>query len=179
MNIYRFFSLIIMVIAVTLLVACTTQGENDRSDADATPLPLATVSLEDIEVVTGQLIYVPAYSEIFFDTEESTLDLAITLAFRNTDLNNPIIITSARYYDTDGKLVRDYVDTPIKLPPMATTGVVIAQGDKRGGVGASFLVEWVAESDVNEPVVEAIMISIRGSQGVSFVSRGRAVQQTQ
>lgn len=178
MNAYRYYA-IIMVIAVTILVGCAPQGEIEQSNANSTPVPLEIVSLENLEIVTGQLIHVPAYSEIFFETEERTLNLAITLAFRNTDLTSPIVITSARYFDTDGNLVREYVDNPFKLPPMATTGLVIAHGDKRGGVGASFLVEWVAESNVSEPLVEAIMISARSTRGISFVTRGRVIRQIQ
>lgn len=63
-------------------------------------------------MVTGQVVYVPAYSEIFYGREGYTMDLAVTLAIHNTDFDSPIIIQSVRYYDTDGNVVRDYIEEP-------------------------------------------------------------------
>jgi hypothetical protein len=45
-----------------------------------------------------------------------------------------------------------------------------------GGVGANFIVEWIAEKEVSEPVVEAVMISAASNQGISFVSPGRIIK---
>ena len=47
--------------------------------------------------------------------------------------------------------------------------------DKSGGLGANFLVEWVAEQPVYGPVVEAVMIGTAGTQAISFVSTGFSV----
>ncbi len=138
-------------------------------------IPQETVSLDEIEIVTGQTLYVPAYSEIFFFDEERTSNFAVTLAIHNTDLEQPIIITAIRYYDTDGQLVQEYIDSPRKLGPLAKTGVVISQEDTRGGVGANFIVEWVAETPVNEPAVETLMISKTGTHGLSLISPGRVL----
>lgn len=41
-----------------------------------------------------------------------------------------------------------------------------------GGVGANFLVEWVAEVMVTEPVIEAIMVSTEGGQAFAFARPG-------
>jgi hypothetical protein len=60
---------------------------------------------------------------------------------------------------------------------MATTGFVIESSDTTGGWGTNFLVEWGAETPVHEPVIEAIMISSRGTEGVSFISEGRVVSE--
>lgn len=59
----------------------------------------------------GQLVYVLVYSHIFFGDRQQS---SVTLSLRNTDLTNPIDITSARYYDEKDKLGKDFV--PRRLP---------------------------------------------------------------
>ncbi|MDD5500799.1 MAG: DUF3124 domain-containing protein, partial [Candidatus Omnitrophica bacterium] len=45
------------------------------------------------------------------------------------------------------------------------------------GTGAKFIVEWVSETDVVSPIVEAVMVTIKGGQGISFISPGRVIKQ--
>lgn len=163
------------VIALILLIGCTSESTSKppASLADSPP----SVSLKDLEIVTGQTIYVPAYSEVYF-RRDRTLDLAITLSIRNTDLKHPIVLTSVRYYDTHGQLVREYLTEPIQLGPMASTDFFVEEQDDSGGTGANFIVEWVAEEPVFEPVVEAIMLTTVTNQGISFISPGRVISQT-
>jgi hypothetical protein len=165
---------VMILITLFFLPACISQlaEETPIESQSATP-----ISIEDLDIVTGQVIFVPAYSEIFYD-KNSTLDLTITLTIHNTDLKHPIIIKSVRYYDTNGNLVHKYIDQPLQLAPIATTSIVIASDDQRGGVGANFIVEWVAETGVYEPIVEAIMINTSGQQGISLLSPGRVISQT-
>jgi len=164
----------IMLIILVFLPACISQLAQDTPAEVQSPPP---VSIEDLEIVTGQVIYVPAYSEVFY-SDRNTLNLTITLAIHNTDLEHPIIIKSVRYYDTNGNLVEEYIDQPRQLDPIATASIVLAGDDTRGGVGANFIVEWVAETGVYEPVVEAIMINTSGQQGISLLSPGRVISQT-
>lgn len=149
----------------------------------STEQPLTTGNLQpvtgrDLRIVTGQVVYVPAYSEVFAGRQGLNTDLAITLAIHNTDLQAPIIIQSVRYYDTDGNLVRNYIDEPVEVSALATTGFLVSETDTSGGWGANFIVEWVAEEPVHEPVIEAIMISTRSAQGISMISTGRVISQT-
>lgn len=160
------------------LVACGNLQSNETEDVTRRSTPTSIpVSLDDIEVVTGQIIYVPAYSEIYYTDPQRTLNLTITLAVHNTDLNNPIILRSVRYYNNDGQLVREYVPEAIELSAFATRTFVVEIRDRTGGVGANFIVEWVAETRVSAPAVEAVMISAQGQQGLSFVSPGRVLSE--
>jgi hypothetical protein len=107
------------------------------------------------------------------------MDLTATLSVRNTDMTNPIIIAAVNYYDTDGKLVRKDLAQPVELRPLAATSFIVDQEDTSGGSGASYLVEWVAQKEVSNPVIEAVMIHTGGNQGVSFVSPGRVIKTRQ
>ncbi len=163
--------LLILLIAL-LLVSCTTKNESESAvSPNESP-----IQLSDLDVTTGQTIYVPAYSEMYA-AREHTLDLAVTLTVHNTDFDHPIILTSVRYYDTQGQLLREYVTEPQQLAPLAATDFFVDANEQSGGLGTNFIVEWVAEQPVFEPVVEAIMINTANNQGISLTSPGRVIHQ--
>lgn len=164
---------------VLLMCIMMSLGACAGASEPAAPLgTLSPVTARDLQVVTGQMLYVPAYSQIFHGTTRDSLDLAVTLTVHNTDLENAIILQSVRYYDTDGMLVREYVDAPMEVSSLATIGFFVPENDLSGGWGANFIVEWVAETPVHEPVVEAVMVSTRSTLGVSMISEGRILSQT-
>jgi hypothetical protein len=125
----------------------------------------------------GQTLYVPCYASIYHGIKTRPLDLTVTLSVRNTNPGQDITIASVDYHDSTGRLVRRYLDKPMVLGPLAAKEFIIKELDRSGGVGASFLVRWSADTAVNEPVVEAIMIGTSSNQGVSFTSPARAIQE--
>ena len=129
----------------------------------------------DEDMAAGQLVYVPIYSHAYFDSDRRTFKLVSTLSVRNTDMEQPITLRSIRYHDSSGKLVRDYLKQPVRLEPLASVDYIADERDQLG-TGTAFLVEWVAETEVHEPVIEAVMISTALSQGLSFTSQGRVLR---
>ncbi|MCC9642826.1 DUF3124 domain-containing protein [Rhodopirellula sp. JC740] len=127
--------------------------------------------------VTGQRLYVPAYSHVYHQKGEPYL-LTVTLNVRNTDVDNEIVITSVRYFDTSGKEIRSLLQKPLQLAPLAATEFVIERDDKSGGSGASFLVEWKAGTEVNQPIVETVMVDTSNTQGISFTAPAVAIRET-
>lgn len=151
----------------------------DASSGSAPPVTpdLEPVVLDDtIAIATGQTLYVPIYSYIFMVEGSRTINLTNTLSIRNTSREAPLIITTVDYHDSEGNLVSNYLENPVELGPLASTEFVIPQEDVQGGIGASFIVEWVAQTEISDPVVEAIMINTQGNQGLSFVSPGRVIE---
>lgn len=163
---------IILVIASLTLVACTS------SQPDPKPTPqLKVITLNSAtKIVESQTVYVPIYSHIYTVNQNQTIDLAATLSVRNTDLTHPIIVAAVRYYNTNGELVRQYLEQPVELRPLASAEFVVNQEDTSGGVGANFVVEWLAQNQVSNPVIEAVMMNTMGNQGISFVSSGRVIK---
>ncbi|CUW41195.1 conserved protein of unknown function [Magnetospirillum sp. XM-1] len=128
----------------------------------------------------GQVLYVPVYSHISHGNldgrgKPSELLLSSMLSLRNTDLAHSITVTSARYYDTDGKLLREYLPKPLVLGPMGSSELFVEHKDKSGGSGANFVVEWKAERAVNPPVIETVNAYFFGTQSVAFTSPGRPI----
>ncbi|MBM4284919.1 MAG: DUF3124 domain-containing protein [Deltaproteobacteria bacterium] len=124
----------------------------------------------------GQLVYVPVYSHVYYGDRERMILLTAILSIRNTDVRHAITVVKADYYDSEGKLIRRYLSQPVTLKPMASTRFVVKESDTCGGSGANFLVEWQAETEVDEPIMEGVMIGAAVQQGISFTSRGKAIR---
>lgn len=99
----------------------------------------------------------------------------MTLSIHNTSEKSLLIIERIDYFNTAGRVIEKYLPRPIALKPYGTIQIVIAQHDIRGGLGANFIVDWSSPDNIDEPVIEAVMISTHGTQGYSFVSVGRRV----
>ena len=132
---------------------------------------------EEIRLSTGQTVYVPIYSHIYSGVKARPFDLAATLSIRNTNLKSEITLVSVKYYDSEGKLLKDYVEKPIVIDAIATTRYIITEDDRAGGSGANFIVIWKSEQPVNPPVIEGVMIGTHSGQGISFVSRGQVIKE--
>jgi hypothetical protein len=129
----------------------------------------------EFRAAAGQNIYVPAYPSILISDNANAFELAVTLSIRNTDPNRPIVLNTVDYYDHDGELVRHYLDGPVRIGPRASVEYFVAERDTRGGVSASFSVEWVSAEPVSSPIVEAVMAGTANNQGLSFVCPGRVL----
>lgn len=125
----------------------------------------------------GQTVYVPIYSHVYGGDREQKVLLTATLSIRNTDPLHAITITSVDYYDSAGKLIRQYVSQPTTMKSMAAVRFVVGESDKSGGSGASFVVKWAAGAPVRPPLVESVMIGTKMQQGISFTSRGQVIEE--
>ncbi|AFZ59770.1 DUF3124 domain-containing protein [Anabaena cylindrica FACHB-243] len=175
----KFYLHIYLVVVVILLASCKATEISSKSQPHTTQAISSQkiVTLDkNFKIAMGQTIYVPVYSHIYHHNRQEIFNLAATLSIRNTDLANPLIITSVRYYDSDGKLVKNYLEQPIQLDALASTDFFINRNNTSGGLGANFIVEWVASTEISEPIVEAIMIGTDFQQGISFTSSGKVIK---
>lgn len=122
-------------------------------------------------------VYVPIYSDIYSKSKDTRFLLTATLSIRNTSLTDSMYLKVIDYYDTDGKLVRHYIDGDLLLKPMQSIDYVIEEKDEVGGTGANFILVWGAKSDKIKPVFQGVMISIAGQQGISFMTEGVSISQ--
>lgn len=128
------------------------------------------------ELSKGQVLYVSIYSHIYGGPKSRPMDLTATVSLRNTDSASAITILSLKYYDSKGKLIKDYLTKPVHLGPLATTHFIVEEKDRTGGSGANFIVKWKSETEVNPPVIEAVHIGTRSGQGISFLTTGRVIK---
>lgn len=175
---------------LALLIACPWQ---DRQPGRLVGAALAQTPADHPASFTGSLtsrpaslplsarqtVYVPAYSSIRLGSGKGKVDLATTLSIRNTSQETALVILRADYFDTSGALIHSYVRDPIAVRPLGTVEAFVPAEDKRGGSGANFLVEWAADGPITEPLIEAVIVGNSGTQGYSFVSRGKVANMLQ
>ncbi len=128
----------------------------------------------------GQSIYVPVYSKVLHGNINKTgqpneILLSSMLSVRNTDPKYPLVLTAVRYYDTDGRVLRDYITTPKTLPPMGSTDFFVEYQEKFGGTGANFIVTWSSSDPINAPIMETVHVYFWGNQSKAFISRGQVI----
>lgn len=119
--------------------------------------------------------FVPLHSTVIAGGGRTRLNFSGLLSIHNASHRHLLVIDAIEYRDQAGRVVERSLAQPVALKPFASMQVVIAQEDVRGGIGASFIVDWSSPETIDEPVVEAVMIAVHGTQGYSFVSPGRRV----
>lgn len=141
---------------------------------------MASAAAEPV-LLSGQTLYLPVYSHVYhgdLDNDGKPRETLVSthVSVRNTDPQIPIRLVSARYYDTQGKLVRSYVNTQLTIPALSTYELFVPRTDTGGGSGANFLIVWTAETPANPPIVEALHADIREARTLMFVTTGQAIK---
>ncbi len=166
---------------IFILIICFSLnacGDHKSGTFEVKPEPFnpETLSIPDQggKKVRGQVLYMPVYSNI--PTAKNEYDISAFLAVHNTDFKYPIRIRKIDFFDTDGKIVRNFITAERQLDPVATKIFTIPKEDQ-SGTGANFLVEWVADQPVNEPLIESIMTDLSGTKGMAFISSGKIIRE--
>ena len=167
-----------LILAGSLALFGCSEETRDTSLQGSAAVHLKPASAPPAGPTIRRTVYVPVYSSIYLglDIRQKLIELAATVSIRNVSAQYPVVLNFVRYYDSAGKLVREYLKEPSELGPLASVEFVIQRADVAGGPGANFLVQWVGQSDVDEPLIEAVMIGQSGNAGISFTSAGRIIK---
>lgn len=170
--------LLILCMCAGAFMACTSETPDSRLSQGDASLRLRPITTALPENAVRRTVYVPVYSSIYLglDIRKTMVDLASTVSVRNVSSRHAIVLESARYYDSTGKHIRDYITTPSEVPALATIEFVVREADTAGGPGANFLIRWAGPADVDEPLMEAVMVGRSGNAGISFASPGRTIK---
>ncbi|WP_425392380.1 DUF3124 domain-containing protein [Ekhidna sp.] len=165
----------------SLLLLLTFCGKPDPNVNESTGTnELEALEMEEVipksEMEFEDVVYVPIYSDIYIDATNQKSLLAATLSIRNTSYTDSLFISKIDYFNTDGKLVRRYLENQISLRPMATINYVIEREDNSGGSGANFIVKISAKNSTVKPIIQAIMIGQYGNKGFSFTTDGYSIK---
>lgn len=126
--------------------------------------------------VRGQTLFLPIYSHMLYGNvgksgRVSQVLLSALVSIRNTDPGQPLRLTSARYYDTHGKLLAEQVTRPLQIPPLGTHELFVELNDASGGSGANFIIRWDATQAISPPLVEALHANMDGGKAVIFMTQ--------
>lgn len=128
----------------------------------------------------GQALYLPVYSHIWHGELDARgqpvkTSMSVLVSIRNTDPANAITVRSARYFDTAGREIREYVPRAVSVPAMGTYELFVARDDDAGGSGANFVISWSASSPASPPVVEAVHANLPAGRAIVFVTSARPI----
>ena len=128
----------------------------------------------------GQTLYLPIYSHIWHgdmtaDGQRARSLVSVSVSIRNTDPVKTIRITSAQYYDTEGKKLREYVASPKTVGPMGTYELFVSRSDDTGGSGANFLIFWKSETPASPPIAEGIHANLPAGRSIAFTTSARVL----
>jgi len=101
---------------------------------------------------------------------------SVTRSIHNASETRPLVLRRIAYFDTNGKMVENYLKAPVAPEPFSTVEVFVPTTDVRGGTGANFVVDWAAVGEIAEPVVEALMFGGLGGGYYAFISQGRPLK---
>lgn len=162
-----------------IIIACNNLSKEQKPkvilpDFDPTTL---NQNMVPSKLVSGQLLYFPVYSNFPFQIDTIKFDMSAFIAIHNTDLNFPITLTKVLYFNQNGRLVNDYLNTELlKIAPLATKEFHIPYEDQ-SGTGANFLIEWTSDTLVNEPLIESITASLKPNSTFAVLSRGKILSE--
>ena len=171
-------------ITIAFIVACSTPNDKVPDIQEQSHLAFDTSMLqiksEEINLLRGQVLYVPIYSNLPFpdaaQSKSKKVGLSAVLVIHNTDLSHTIQITGILYFNNDGKLVKNYLDDKIVLNPLASHNFYVPKNDT-SGTGSNFIVEWISGMPVTEPIIESVMLDLVTAQGISFLSKPRILRE--
>jgi hypothetical protein len=171
---------VLLVAVMALLSGCDQSAQDPNvllSERQQDPIEELEVTSDVDRSQFGykQTFYVPIYSDIYTDRDARKVLLSATLSVRNTTLKKSLYINKIDYYDTDGALVKSYLNKPIELPAMATLNYIVEKEEDKGGSGANFIIEVEGVDETVKPVIEAVMIGNFSNKGFAFSTEGTPV----
>lgn len=162
---------ILVLIPLFWLTSCIEKNPNNEAEEILIDRQVENQTFGSISGKVQRKVYVPIYSDIYTRSRDSRTLLTATLSIRNTSETDTLYISRVDYYNTQGDLVRKYLEQSIFLKPLESLDYVIDEEDDTGGTGANFMLEWYAERPLR-PIVQAVMMSSIGNRAVAFTAEG-------
>lgn len=128
-------------------------------------------SMAEMEI--NESVYVPAYSDLYYESQEKKTFFTVILSLRNISFTDTLYFTNIDYYSSHGKLLRKYIEHVLVLRPMESMEYIVEEAEKEGGTGANFVVSYSANSTLkNHPFIETIMMGNLDNYRFAFTSPG-------
>ncbi|MFT4536647.1 MAG: hypothetical protein ACJA1A_002627 [Saprospiraceae bacterium] len=173
----------LILIIITLLAFNCTPADPNKSEDGLDAIERNTDHSEVIQIKQSftDTMYLSAYSEIYSHTKLRTIPLTVTLSIRSGSFTDTTIINKISYYDTNGKIIKEYLKKPVILKPMQSIDYIVPIAKEsentpnlRGGAGAHFIVDWGAKYNT-QPIMQCVMHGFSANHSVSFMVPGKSI----
>lgn len=167
----------IIFIVLLALMACGPRDPAQKTRKSHPSHKYTHIQIDSNRLRYYETNYVPVYSNIYDRDGTKKFMLTTTISIRNTSFIDSAILLSATYHDSYGKILSEYIDSSLLVSPLESIEFVVEEFEKVGGAGANFIIEWAATRYSDQLMIQAIMISSQGQQGISFLSEARIIDQ--
>lgn len=161
---------------VLFITLCSCEQATPKIELDEENWSKRKATMNHADSFEHGVSYLSVYSQIYNYTQGQKYNLTGTISMRNVSETDTIYFLRADYFNTEGEKIRTYFDFPIFVKPMETIEIVIAHNDVEGGTGSNFIFEWETPENCAEPILEAVMNSTEGTQGMAFVTQAKRVK---
>jgi len=159
----------LFVVLISFLSACQNSKVDVVNDFDWKPYRTSVNLDSNYETYTT---YLPVYSQIYIESIHRKHPLTTTVSIRNVNLKDTVFIHASHFYNTEGKLIRNYIDSTIYVKPLETLEIVLNEKDVEGGSGANFIFEWSKKNNSELLFFQSVMVTTSGQQGIAFTTEG-------
>jgi hypothetical protein len=172
--------LLVAMLLAAVVLSARAQGSPAPAAPGLPPAPTPTelypgagmsssyMSPGGIQLYGGQSLYLPIHAYLLHgETNARTgrpaeAPLSAHVTIRNTDPRASLRVASARLYNTEGQLLRDFLPRAQSVPPLGTYDIYVPRSAPSVNSGTNFIIEWSAERPINPPLVEALHSDGRG-----------------
>ena len=138
---------------------------------------LAGMALGKVKLVKGQTLYLPIATNYMKD--DVSFRVTAEVIIHNTDPDHAINLVKMDFYDTDGKLVKSYLQEPLKLNPASGRRFRVKDSvPDAAGAAAHFIIQWQADNKVVAPLVSGLLLGSRGTRGYAITTAPRIIRET-
>jgi len=163
--------LILVIIITFIFSSCFQDKELHLQFDDPDTFFIEKTELPDLEIHKD--IYVPAYSNLYYESDVTKTHFTVILSLRNISFSDSIYFDKIEFYNSEGKLLHEFIEKVLVLRPMESIEFIVEPSNKKSGPGANFVISYAGQSNLkNLPFIEAIMLGNLGSYGFSFSSPG-------
>ncbi|PLW98721.1 MAG: hypothetical protein C0591_03885 [Marinilabiliales bacterium] len=161
---------ILVAFTAILLIACQENKFKLQYDHQNV-LYIEKSAIPELEI--NESVYVPAYSDLYYESQQKKTFFTVILSLRNISFTDTLYFTNIDYYNSHGKLLRKYIDQVLVLRPMESMEYIVEEAEKEGGTGANFVVGYSAKANLkNHPFIESIMMGNLDNYRFAFTSPG-------
>ncbi len=164
-----------LLITLLALFACHHEQPADTIRKSHPSHKYTYVDIDTASLRYFETDYLPVYSDIYERDGTSRFMLTTTVSIRNTSLSDTAYLLSVTYYDSYGRKLTDYIKSTVLLSPLESIEFVVEEVEKLGGAGANFIIDWAATNYSDQLLVQAVMISTHGQQGISFLAEAKVI----
>jgi len=167
--------IILYISAIIILISCKSDIP-DGSISVTHPshkYNYSDISANDLNYYESD--YISVYSDIYDRDGTKRFLLTSTISIRNTSKTDSAYLLNVDYYDSYGKILKNYTDSIILLSPLESIEFVVEENENYGGAGANFIIDWGAKKYSDQVLIQSVMVGSYGGLGISFLSEAKCI----